>query len=71
MQEHVQLARVFGEDNGLEDFVNRKVSCTESEAWGVAVRLAMADGAYRGDAGGPWIYMNFGEQTMIMESPDS
>nr|CAP47898.1 putative integron gene cassette protein [uncultured bacterium] len=64
LREHAKLAREFGVEHQLSGYTNRKVTCTEEDAWeftAVAARLAEANGAYRGDAGGPWVYMTFGE----------
>ena len=64
LREHAKLARSFGENHDLPAYTNRKVTCTEEDAWeftAVAARLAEANGAYRANAGGPWVYMTFGE----------
>ncbi|EGO63085.1 DUF6882 domain-containing protein [Acetonema longum] len=62
--EHAKQVLTFGREHHIENFMTRKVTCTEAEAWeftAVAVRLAGANGGYRGDAGGPLVYMTFGE----------
>ncbi len=67
LREHASLAREFGDEHQLPTFTNRKVVCSEEEAWqftAVAARLAEATGAYRADAGGPCIYMTFGEVSL-------
>jgi Family of unknown function (DUF6882) len=63
LRRHAQLAREWGEKNNLEKFMTRKVSCSEEECWeftAVTVRLANANGAYRGPAGSTLVFMTFG-----------
>ncbi len=70
LQEHARLAREFGEEHQLANYTTRKVLCSEAEAWeftAVAARLAEANGAYRGDAGGPLIFMTFGEVALYKD----
>ena len=64
---HARLAREFGERHGMASLVERKVSCSEEEAWeftALAARLGEASGAYRADTGGPLVFMTFGEVTL-------
>lgn len=64
LRKHVVLAYEFGVEHQIPEYTSGKVSCTEESAWefaAVAARLARANGAYRGNAGGPWVYMTFGE----------
>ena len=64
LQEAAKLARAYGEANGDDRFTQRKVIVTEDEAWeltAVACRVAEANGAYRADAGGPLVFVTFGE----------
>lgn len=52
----------YGHANGLEAFTTRSISCSESDAWGYTAAAAQLDGAagaYRGDAGGTWVYLVF------------
>lgn len=54
----------YGTEHGIERFTTRTVACTEDDAWDFTAAAAMLDGAagaYRGDAGGTWVYMSFGE----------
>ncbi|MBC8163949.1 MAG: hypothetical protein H7Z42_22295 [Roseiflexaceae bacterium] len=67
LAEHARLLRQYGEDNGIAQLTTRTIFCSEDEAWGftsVAARLAGANGAYRADAGGPLVYMTFGNVTL-------
>jgi hypothetical protein len=64
LRDHAKLAKVFGEQHGLAHYTERKIECTEDEAWeftAVAARLGNANGAYRGPAGTALVYMTFGE----------
>jgi hypothetical protein len=64
LQTHASLAKEFGQKHGLSKFTERKVKCSEDEAWeftAVAARLGKANGAYRGPAGTALVYMTFGE----------
>lgn len=64
LRKHAMLAKQFGEKHGLTKFTERKVNCSEDDAWeftAVAARLGKANGAYRGPAGTALVYMTFGE----------
>lgn len=68
LRAHAQLVKDFGEEHGMPTLTTPEVECTENEAWeftAVAARLAGANGAYRGDAGGPLVYMTFGQVTLF------
>jgi hypothetical protein len=67
LREHARLVREFGERHGLANLTERMIYCSQEEAWeftALAARLGGAHGAYRGDAGGPLVFMTFGELTM-------
>lgn len=52
----------YGEEHVIERFTTRTISCSEAEAWEITAAAAQLDnvtGAYRGDAGGTWVYMTF------------
>lgn len=54
--------REYGEREGFERFTTRTLACTENDAWEFTAAAAQLDGvtgAYRGDAGGAWVYMTF------------
>ncbi|MBK9446258.1 MAG: hypothetical protein IPO00_09270 [Betaproteobacteria bacterium] len=54
--------REYGEREGFERFTTRTLACTENDAWEFTAAAAELDGvagAYRGDAGGTWVYMTF------------
>jgi hypothetical protein len=58
----------FGQAQGIEVFTTRTTNCTEAQAWtfaAAAAQLDVAAGAYRGDAGGTWVYMVFEEPTAV------
>jgi hypothetical protein len=64
LRRHARLAKEFGEKNGLTNYTERMVKCSEDDAWeftAVAARLGKANGAYRGPAGTALVYMTFGE----------
>lgn len=64
LRAHAKLAKAFGEQHGLAQYTERKVKCSEDEAWeftAVAARLANANGAYRAPAGTALVYITFGE----------
>ena len=53
----------------IEKFTKRKITISHDEAWelvAVANRLASANGGYRGDAGGPIVFMTFGKLELKM-----
>ncbi|WP_370679106.1 DUF6882 domain-containing protein [Comamonas sp. GB3 AK4-5] len=60
---HAQLARDWGQLQGAAAFTERKLQCSEDDAWSfaaVANRLAEANGVYRGTAGNTLVFMTFG-----------
>ncbi len=64
LNEHAKLAEEFGHKHKLQAYTERKVVCSEDDAWvftAVAARLGGANGAYRGTSGTTLIYMTFGE----------
>lgn len=64
-----RLVREYGQAQGIEAFTTRTTGCTEADAWSfaaVAAQLDGAAGAYRGDAGGTWIYMVFEEPITLV-----
>lgn len=64
LRAHAKLEKAFGEQYGFAQYTERKIKCTEDEAWqftAVAARLANANGAYRGPAGTALVYMTFGK----------
>ena len=67
LQKHASLAKDFGEKHRLSKYMERKVKCSEEDAWeftAVAARLGKANGAYRGPAGTAFVYMTFGKITL-------
>ncbi len=64
LRQHAMLAKQWGTQHKVPAFTNRKVQCSEDDAWGfaaVANRLANANGVYRGPSGSAFVYMTFGE----------
>lgn len=56
----------YGQTQAIDAFTTRSIHCSESDAWAytaAAAQLDGADGAYRGDAGGTWVYMVFEKPT--------
>ena len=74
LQAHARLVKAFGEEHDIPSYVTQKIVIDgESEAWefvAVANRLAEANGGYRADAGGPLVFMTFGELKITKPSPD-
>ena len=71
LRKGAMLVYEFGVEHQIPEYTSRKVACTEDDAWGyaaVATRLAEANGAYRGNAGGTWVYMTFGEIKLTKQS---
>jgi len=61
-----------GEQQGAADFTERKLLCSEDDAWSlasVANRLAEANGVYRGKAGSTLIFMTFGSVRLQKSTP--
>lgn len=64
LRKHASLAKEFGEKHKLSRFTERKVKCSEDDAWeftAVAARLGKANGAYRARAGTALVFMTFGK----------
>jgi hypothetical protein len=62
------LARAFGEKYKLRQFTQRKIECSEADAWNftaVGLHLFGSAGGYRGPASDSlFIFMTFGEVTI-------
>ncbi|MFG0315684.1 MAG: DUF6882 domain-containing protein, partial [Planctomycetota bacterium JB042] len=68
LAEHARLVRAFGEEHGIREFCRANVECSEKAAWrltAVALRLAGAQGAYRGPAGTSNIFLTCGPPRMV------
>ena len=64
LRQHARLAHRWGEENQMKNFMSRKVTCSEDDAWGfaaVANRLGNGSGVYRGPDGTTLVFMTFGE----------
>lgn len=62
-----ERVRAFGEHHGLSRYANRKIQCTEEDAWqftALACHLAEASGAYRGNSDSTLVFMTFGQPTI-------
>ena len=74
LQVHATLVRKFGEEHGIPDLITQKIVISgEDKAWefvAIANRLAESNGGYRADAGGPIVFMTFGEITLRKEPLD-
>jgi hypothetical protein len=67
LRQHAELARQWGEREGVPKFNTRQVRCSEEEAWAFAAvtnRLAKAQGVYRGPTGAVRVFMTFGDVTL-------
>lgn len=72
LRKHAALAKQWGIKNKVTNFMSRKVSCSEEDAWGfaaVANRLAKANGVYRGPSGTTLVFMTFGEIKIKKHKP--
>ena len=72
LREHAKLVKSFGEKHQIEKLTTKTVSVTEYEAWefvAIANRLANANGGYRADAGGPLVFMTYGEIKLEKQTP--
>jgi hypothetical protein len=72
LRKHAMLVQSFGEEHQIDKLTTRTVYVTESEAWefvALANRLADANGGYRADAGGPLIFMTYGEIKLEKQAP--
>jgi len=61
--EHARQVRDWAQAHGLEALLERKLECSEEDAWAftaLATTLADAQGAYRGPAGPTLVFMTFG-----------
>lgn len=64
LRDAAEQAKRWGEVNAAIEFIERKVVCTEDDAWSfsaVTNRLARTNGVYRGPAGPTLVFMAFGE----------
>lgn len=65
LQKHSVEVKAFGEKHGAKELTTRKIRCTPQRAWeltALAMRLAQANGAYRGETSpGKYAYFTFGE----------
>ena len=64
LSKHAALTKAYGEKKKIKALTQRKIVCTEEEAWtftAMAVELGKAQGAYRGSAGKAYIYFTFGK----------
>ncbi|HOY24205.1 MAG TPA: hypothetical protein PK002_13715 [Cellvibrio sp.] len=72
LRAHSLLARQWGEENKQVNFTQRKVQCSENEAWefsAVTNRLANANGVYRGPAGTALVFFTLGEIKLEKKTP--
>lgn len=73
LNEHALKVYEFGKKHGIREYTTRVIKATEQDVWeflAVANRLASANGGYRADAGGPIVFMTFGEIKIEPGSPD-
>lgn len=62
--QHAELVQMFGQRNGLQALITRKIEASEDDAWAftaLACHLAQAQGGYRGPASTTTVFMTFGE----------
>lgn len=72
LDEHALKVNEFGKKYSIQKYTAKMVKASEDEAWefvAVANRLSNANGGYRGDAGGPIVFMTFGEIKLEQEKP--
>ena len=62
-----RLVREFGAQHRLAPYTQRKIACSQNDAWqftALALHLAQAEGAYRGSSGTTLTFMTFGAVTI-------
>jgi hypothetical protein len=67
LRSHAGIVRAYGVKRGLGRLTTRKFESSEEEAWrfaAVACKLAGAQGAYCGPAGGTRVFVTFGDVTL-------
>lgn len=67
LQSDAQAVRDYANANSIERLLDRKISCTEAEAWqfaALATWINDRQGAYRGPAGTNFVFMTFDEVTL-------
>ena len=72
LKEHAKFVRDYGRKHNVDILTKRKVVVSEAEAWeftALASRLANANGGYRGNGGGPLVFMTFGEIKLGKNAP--
>lgn len=72
LRKHSLLAKKWGKKNRQLNFTERKVHCTEKEAWEFAAvtnRLANANGVYRGPAGSALVFFTLGDIKLVKKQP--
>jgi len=64
LSKHAELVKKYGLKNNISKLTTVKIKCTENDAWkytALAVKLADAQGAYRGPAGTTLVFFTFGK----------
>ena len=67
LQEDAKAVKAFAREHGIGSLLERKVTCTEDEAWefaAIANLLCERQGVYRGPSGSARVFMTFGEVTV-------
>jgi hypothetical protein len=71
LRKHAETVRRYGQQQQIEELTQRKLVCAENDCWqftALACCLNGAQGAYRGPAGGPFVFMTFGTVTLSKRS---
>ena len=71
LAEAARQCRDFGLRYRLTEFMERKVQCSQSDAWrftALALHLSAGTGSYRGPAGTTYVFMTFGDVTLSKPS---
>jgi hypothetical protein len=72
LRQHALLVLAWGRKADMPALINRKVPCTEQEAWNFAAlanRLAKTDGVFRGPSGTAWIFMTLSDVRIEAAKP--
>ena len=67
LQKDAKAVKAFAKEHGIGSLLERKVTCTEDEAWefaAIANLLCERQGVYRGPSGSARVFMTFGEVTV-------
>lgn len=62
-----QAVKTFADTYGVAELTTRSIACSFDDCYRIASTaspIGGLQGVYRGDAGGPWVYLGFGEVSL-------